>query len=220
MSHRNRKGSKAFYDWMKINSVANKRDLQLINYALLEIRKSPFIFEEKKPSIRFKPMDFSRDSGKIGCDYNGIKKSLYEINNFIKIDQNNFIKSCRYNDLDRICEFEFNLNAYDLLRLGNSCLFNSNQFKHSFHLRTEVALRLYNYVGKWRYSKKTKFIFIRDLKNLLGVDKAAYTRFERFRSCIIDQSLEEINVYTGNKVDYELRKTGNKVESIRFIHTK
>src|SRR5690606_20002179 len=97
-------------------------------------------------------------------------------------------------------------------------LISHKRLNDSLYLRSIVALRLFNYLAKWRYEKSTSFIPIGELKECLGVDAESYARFERFRSCVIDRSLNEINHYTSLNIKYELRSNGigGKIQSIRF----
>lgn len=209
----------AFDQWMMINREASKRDLQLLNFALLRLKKHNLVaMNEEGFKVSFKPSEFSQKSRKVSCDYVSISRSVKEINRLIKLTNIKFLHSCTYNDKDKICEFHFNKDALFFTRSRQNRLISSRRLQDSLYLRTVMAIRLFNYLSKWRYVTKTAFIPIAELRENLGVEDDSYLRFERFRVCVIDQCINEINHFTKHKISYELKHSGvgGKVQAIRF----
>lgn len=210
----------AFDQWMVFNREANKVDLQLLNYALLQLKKSYDTSLEAECKILFKPSDFSIESRKVSCDYVSVRRSIDSINTTISDIGLNFLQSCLYNDFEKNCEFYFTQDASFFVESRQNRLISSKRLQDSLYLRTLISIRLFNYLSKWRYEKKTAFIPIDELKYNLGLEEDSYMRFERFRSCIIEKCLDEINHYTHFKIAYGCKTggVGGKVQAVRF-HT-
>lgn len=210
-----------FTQWISMSRAANKIDLQLLNYALVKLKCSN-PDDLSQLIVSFKATEFSLNTRKFSCDYMSIRKAVLNINKLISTNNIDFIVSCSYNHLSKQCEFFFTEKAFFFLEAKHQRLVSNRRLKESLSLKTGMAIRLYNYHTKWRYVKKTSFIPIQELKENLGIPDGSYLRFERFRSCILDKCVSEINYYTSQNLTYELKTQGlgGKVCAIRFYFDK
>lgn len=205
--------------WMVVNREASKVDLQLLNYALLILKKqNSDSINEDCLKITFKPSEFSKKCRKVSCDYVSVKRSITALNQLISLLGLKFLKLCIYNEQDKNCEFHFTEDALFFTRSRENRLISSRKLQDSLYLRTLISIRLFNYLTKWRYESKTAFIPISELRTNLGLNEHSYLRFERLRTCVIDQCVSEINHFTKHEIAYEMKigGVGGKVQSIRF----
>lgn len=211
--------SSTFEEWILIARAANKGSLQLLSYALMILKKQHEEWgRSQQYEVSFRVAEYSRFCGK-STDYISAKKALVEINQLVQDTQVTFIQNSYYDDQNKKCIFIFNDGADFFLEHTHNRLISYRRLKESLYLKTATAIRLYNFLAKWRYEKSTSQISINELREVLGIEEGSYKRFERFRSCVIDNCIEEINHYTRLKIGYELKNDGNrkKVLAIRFV---
>lgn len=80
-------------------------------------------------------------------------------------------------------------------------------------LKSKYSNRLYQLLKSYAYQRQ-KQISVQELKNILFAE--TYTKFKDFRKRVLDNALEEIDLYTDITVTYETIKSGRKIESILF----
>jgi len=92
-------------------------------------------------------------------------------------------------------------------------LWNALRLKGSNQLRIYELLKQYERVGE-------RTILIDDLKELLGIKKSEYPRYNNFKTRVLYSSKEALETHTDIKFTYEpIRKKGKggKVNAIKFI---
>ena len=91
-------------------------------------------------------------------------------------------------------------------------LWNALRLKSSNQLRMYELLKQYEKLGD-------RTIPLDDLKQLLGLDKSDYLRYDNFKMCVLDVCQEALKTYTDIKFTYEpVRKSGKgrKIKAIKF----
>jgi len=64
---------------------------------------------------------------------------------------------------------------------------------------------------------ETPFIEIDDLKVLLGIENGEYADFHRFKNKVLLKAIKEINDRTDFEIDFSYKKSGRKIQAIKFI---
>ncbi|RMB00058.1 replication initiation protein [Hydrogenothermus marinus] len=93
--------------------------------------------------------------------------------------------------------------------------FTSSKLKYFFSLRSFYSMRLYILLKQF---EKTGFRvdYIPELREILGIGKNEYPRFDNFEKRVIKKAVEEINQKTDLEVSYKKKKTGRRITHIEF----
>lgn len=83
-------------------------------------------------------------------------------------------------------------------------------------LTSAYAIRLYEILIAWRYTKKTPLIEIADLRRQLGVEEHEYPRLESLKRRVLDLALAQINTHTDINASYDQVKRGRRVMGFEF----
>ena len=130
-------------------------------------------------------------------------------------------KQCRF-DKDKGGEWFVEIDAHDEAlplmfefkdRYFTYELWNALRLKSSNQLRMYELLKQYEKLGE-------RTLSLDDLKELLGLDKSDYPRYNSFRADVLEVCEESLGTYTDIKFTYEpIRRKGKggKIIAIRFI---
>jgi plasmid replication initiation protein len=78
-----------------------------------------------------------------------------------------------------------------------------------YSMRVYELLKQYQKIGE-------RVLKLQELREMLGIKKTEYTRYNDFKRYVIQQAHKEINEKTDIRMDYEEIKQGRKVVAIRF----
>ena len=138
-------------------------------------------------------------------------KRIFEMFNFISYGRYEEGEGSFYIEIDR------NFKPY-LLQLKE--FFTKIPIKYTYVLRSRYAIRLYELLKQYE-STGFRVDSIDELKEMLGVEKNEYPRFDNFDRRVLKKAVEEINEKTDLEVSYRKKKTGRKITHIEFeIHSK
>ena len=134
------------------------------------------------------------------------KFQLFKKCRFDKDDNGNWFVEIDAHDeaLPLMFEFKDRYFTYEL--------WNALRLKSSNQLRMYELLKQYEKIG-------TRVIFLVDLKELLGLDKSDYPRYDNFRMRVLDGCQEALETYTDIRFTYEpVRKKGKggRINAIKF----
>ena len=93
--------------------------------------------------------------------------------------------------------------------------FSKVPLKYLFRLRSTYAVRLYELLKQYE-NTGYRVDYLPDLREMLGVEKNEYKRFEAFDRRVLKKAVEEINEKTDLEVSYSKKKTGRKITHIEF----
>ena len=98
--------------------------------------------------------------------------------------------------------------------------FTKYELQQVSQLSSAYAVRLYELLIAWRSTGQTPIIKISDFRERIGVLENEYKRMERFKTSVLEMSIEQINRLTDITVQYEQHKEGRTIVgfSFRFKH--
>ena len=94
--------------------------------------------------------------------------------------------------------------------------FTSYEVEQVAQLTSAYAVRLYEILICWRSVGKTPQILLEDLRLKLGILVNEYERMERFKTRVLDLSIEQINKHTDITASYEQHKKGRTITGFTF----
>lgn len=104
------------------------------------------------------------------------------------------------------------------LKLQESKQFTAYNLVDFIALSSTHAQRIYELLKQYEHSKqKERTITIDDLKKMLGIDKK-YKIYSAFKEKVLDIALKQIGEHTTLRYQWEGKKTGRKITSIRFYN--
>lgn len=115
--------------------------------------------------------------------------------------------------------FTFHLNnrlAKYLLGLKEN--FTAYRIKDVYQFKAATTWHVYETLRQYKNAAKVEF-YLEKFKALVGI-AGKYKRFHSFKSDFLRPAINEINEKSDIKVQFELKKSGTKVEGIRFFIAK
>ncbi|MBF0204900.1 MAG: replication initiation protein [Desulfamplus sp.] len=159
--------------------------------------------------------------------YDEVKETTSRLlGNTLKIEEEsgtlqiNWLSSAKYYNNKGYVElcFDPKLKPY-LLQLKEQ--FTTYRLEYVLHLKSIYAIRLYELLLKeYNYYRKTKdnFVFeLKKLKELLGIDKKEYIKFNHFKSRVLEPAKKELQLKSDMYFEYECLKTGRSITQIKFV---
>lgn len=151
-------------------------------------------------------------------------KSLYEksiqyMENDGTFVEKRWVITCKYNNNDKSVELTFHPDlVLDLLVLKGK--YGRMQFEPVKKFTSTYAFRLYELLQNYSYQGKRE-IQLEDLRYKLGIyDEEKYKRYTDFNKRILQPSIELINTHTDINVEYESKRYGRSIGSIKFYISK
>lgn len=82
--------------------------------------------------------------------------------------------------------------------------------------QSSYALALYENCIRYQGLPNTKWFPLEVFRKLMGVPVSTYQIFRDLKKRVLDKAIEEVNNYSEIQVNYEVRKEGRQIKSIRF----
>lgn len=222
---------------IKKNYLVKKRnilnELRSNNMTLQELRFFSIYLSKINPNdvstrvVRFSISDFQviMELGRINIDYmKTVTNSLLSKVVNIPTERGGYtafqlFKRCKVN-LDDNNEWYIEIDAHDealplMFEFKNRYftyqLWNALRLKSYNQLRMYEILKQYESIGE-------RIIFVEELKELLGISAKEYSRFENFKTRVLNSCQEALEKYTDIKFTYEPYKKGpsGKILSLKF----
>lgn len=140
---------------------------------------------------------------------------LEVVNNKKIMKTRNWVIEIGYAMNDAFVTLEFDPNVMPLISELER-RFTSYDISEVAELSSAYAIRLYEILIAWRSTGKVPLISTEELRNKLGVLDGEYARMERFKTKIIENSIDQINKTTDIKVSYEQHKSGRNITGFTF----
>ncbi|WP_053954679.1 replication initiation protein [Inediibacterium massiliense] len=93
--------------------------------------------------------------------------------------------------------------------------FTSYKLKNIVALKSFYSIRIYELLKQYQ-SIGERMITIKQLKDMLGIDKGSYEKYNNFKRKVIQVAYKEINENTDISFEFEEIKKGRKVDKIKF----
>lgn len=224
------------------NYIVTKRnvlnELRANNMTLQELRFFSIYLSRINPkdistrTVRFRINDFQAimELGRINIDYmkqvtNSLLCKIVNIPNERGGYTGFQLFKCCSVDIDEQNEWFIEIEAHDK---ALPLMFEFKERYFSYHLWNALKLKSSNQLRMYEILKQyekagSRIIAIDELKNLLGVGKEEYKRFDNFKSRVLDACQEALQKYTDIKFTYEpcgKRGRGGKVHFLKFIIEK
>lgn len=227
---------------IKRNYLVKKRnvlnELRANNMTIQELRFFSIYLSKINPDkletriVRFSLSDFQRimDFGKLNISQlkNTTNSLLSKVVN-VRTETGGYsafqlFKECRV-DIDNNAEWYVEIDAHDKAlplmfefknRYFSYQLWNALRLKSANQLRMYEILKQYEKIGE-------RIICVEELKELLGIDKKEYQRFDNFKVYVLDSCQEALKKYTDIKFNYEpygKKGRGGKVLTLKFTIQK
>lgn len=126
-----------------------------------------------------------------------------------------WVSSIGYATNDSFVSLEF-ANAVRPLISELEKRFTSYEVEQVAQLTSAYAVRLYEMLIGWRSVGKTPQIPLQELRDKLGILDNEYERMERFKTRVLDLSVEQINKHTDINASYEQHKQGRTITGFTF----
>lgn len=210
----------------KSNSMIQKskgklslQEQKIILYTISKIKKTDDVFEEYEFDLK----NFCRVCGieEHGQNYQNLKESIENLSNkSFWIQQGNEKILCHWVNKAWINEQETTirirlddtLKPY-LLQLKSN--FTIYELENVLCMKSKYSVRLYEILKSYLNLKEYE-IDIKELKELLGIEKKQYSVYKDFRVRVIDKAIEEINRYTDININYKAIRKNRKIERLYF----
>lgn len=178
-------------------------------------KKQTFMVKELKDILELKGESYYQEFQKIT---EKLISKVLKIKNKNRLLQISFLSSAEYFHNEGKVElcFDEKLKPY-LLQLQEN--FTKYQIKNVIQLNSVYAIRIYELCKQYEILKERVFI-LDELRDILGINKDKYKRYNDFKRKVLLQAQEEINTKTDLLIDFKEIKTGRKVTSIKFIIAK
>lgn len=227
---------------IKRNYLVKKRnvlnELRANNMTIQELRFFSIYLSKINPDkletriVRFSLSDFQKimDFGKLNISQlkNTTNSLLSKVVN-VRTETGGYsafqlFKECRV-DIDNNAEWYVEIDAHDKAlplmfefknRYFSYQLWNALRLKSANQLRMYEILKQYEKIGE-------RIICVEELKELLGIDKKEYQRFDNFKVYVLDSCQEALKKYTDIKFNYEpygKKGRGGKVLTLKFTIQK
>lgn len=227
---------------IKRNYLVKKRnvlnELRANNMTIQELRFFSIYLSKINPDkletriVRFSLSDFQKimDFGKLNISQlkNTTNSLLSKVVN-VRTETGGYsafqlFKECRV-DIDNNTEWYVEIDAHDKAlplmfefknRYFSYQLWNALRLKSANQLRMYEILKQYEKIGE-------RIICVEELKELLGIDKKEYQRFDNFKVYVLDSCQEALKKYTDIKFNYEpygKKGRGGKVLTLKFTIQK
>lgn len=227
---------------IKRNYLVKKRnvlnELRANNMTIQELRFFSIYLSKINPDkletriVRFSLSDFQKimDFGKLNISQlkNTTNSLLSKVVN-VRTETGGYtafqlFKRCRV-DIDTNGEWYIEIDAHDEAlplmfefknRYFSYQLWNALRLKSANQLRMYEILKQYEKIGE-------RIIYVEELKELLGIEKKEYQRFDNFKVYVLDSCQEALKKYTDIKFSYEpygKKGRGGKVLTLKFTIQK
>lgn len=137
------------------------------------------------------------------------------VNNKTIIRTRNWVVETGYAVNDAFVTLEFDPNVIPLISELER-RFTSYDITEVANLKSAYAIRLYELIIAWRTTGSVPYISIEELRDRLGVLEGEYARMERFKTKILEYSIDQINKNTDVKLDYQQQKAGRTITGFTF----
>lgn len=94
--------------------------------------------------------------------------------------------------------------------------FTKYLLKHVSDLTSIYAIRLYEFMIKWRETGTTQPYELTNLREMLGIEPHEYSKMCDFKKRVLDQAIEQINEHTDIKASYDQIKSGRTITHLKF----
>lgn len=140
---------------------------------------------------------------------------LEVVNNKKIVKTRNWVVEVGYAMNDAFVTLEFDPNVMPLISELER-RFTSYDISEVAELSSAYAIRLYELLIAWRSVGKVPMISVQDLRDRLGILDGEYARMERFKTKILENSIEQINRTTDITVSYDQHKSGRNITGFTF----
>lgn len=83
--------------------------------------------------------------------------------------------------------------------------------------QSSYALALYENCIRYQGLPHTKWFPLEVFRKLMGVPVNTYQIFRDLKKRVLEKAIEEVNTYSEIQVNYEIKKEGRQIKSIRFV---
>jgi plasmid replication initiation protein len=134
-------------------------------------------------------------------------------------------KRCKVDKDEKSDEWYVEIDAHDEalpLMFDFKNKFFSYRLWNALRLRSANQLRMYEILKQYE-GKGERIIEVKELRELLGIGKGEYPRWDNFKSRVLDGCQTALEEHTDIKFTYELhgrRGKGGKILALRFIISK
>jgi plasmid replication initiation protein len=210
---------------------ANNMTLQELRFFSIYLSKIHKDRPEETRVVRFPMDDFKAimELGRIDINYmKGVANSLLCKVVNVPLDSGGFtafqlFKECTVSNDHG--EWYVEIDAHDKalpLMFEFKNRYFSYQLWNALRLRSSNQLRMYEILKQYQ-TKGFRILTVDELKELLGIGKDEYPRFNDLKKWVIDACQQAIREYTDIKFTYEphgKRGKGGKIQSLKFIIEK
>lgn len=140
---------------------------------------------------------------------------IEEVNGKKILRTRNWVTEIGYARNDAFVTLEFDPNVIPLIGELKE-RFTKYDIAQVADLSSAYAIRLYEILIAWRSLGKVPLISTEDLRSKLGLLDGEYARMERFKTKVLENSIEQINKHTDIKVSYKQHKAGRNITGFSF----
>ena len=101
-----------------------------------------------------------------------------------------------------ITELEHNFTSYDIKQVAQ--------------LDSNYAIRLYEFLIKWRSVGRTPAVALQEFRQILGLSDGSYKKMCDFKLRVLDLAVNQINKHTDILVSYEQHREGRTIAAFSF----
>jgi plasmid replication initiation protein len=121
-----------------------------------------------------------------------------------------------YDPIDSTVSIRFHPDLVPLYNnLGKENLYSSYHLENTRLMKSINSIRLFRVLNKWKLAGKYK-VSVKELRDLLGIEREMYGNVTDFRSKVIERAMKEINAKSELTVKLEQCKLGKTVTDFIF----
>lgn len=152
---------------------------------------------------------------------NGLFEAEFNYTQFVEGSQkiefvrSRFVQKISYVDDLGLVKLVFANDVVPLI-VGLEKKFTKYEIEQIKGLQSRYAIRLYEFLIKWRSVGKTNEISLDKLRNHFGLLNDEYVRMHHFKARVLDLAISQINEHTDITAEYEQHKQGRTITGFTF----
>lgn len=152
---------------------------------------------------------------------NGLFEAEFNYTQFVESSQkiefvrSRFVQKISYVDDLGLVKLVFANDVVPLI-VGLEKKFTKYEIEQIKGLQSRYAIRLYEFLIKWRSVSKTNEISLDELRKHFGLLGDEYMRMHHFKARVLDLAISQINEYTDITAEYEQHKQGRTITGFTF----
>lgn len=221
------------FEIVKANALIQKtrydltlQEQKLILFVIQKIKPGDEKFEKYTFSVQkyCKVCGIDYESGK---NYSNIKKALLKLSNkgfWMQTSEDTLSVTRWLSEVDlHPRKGTIDVKLDDRLKpylLGLKEFFTKYKYMYVMSMRSSYSIRLYEVLKSYE-NQHGIILTVKEIRDLLFIDKDKLTRWYDLRRKVIDQAQKEINELTDIQIKYETLKQGRSVNEVAFhVFTK